>query len=382
MNSNIKFTLILFYTALLVGLLSCGEKPNTIESKKAELIKLKKQLQKTKSMIATLEKELQGTKQDGAGAVVYVESQIVQPTNFKRYINLQGAVESDRVSVLSSKMGGNVISINVHQGDFVRRGQLLIRVDDAALQSRLNEIDTRLEFVKDIYERQKRLWEQKAGSEIQYLQAENNYKAMRKSKETLLEQIRNTRIYAPFSGYVDLIVPKVGEMLMPGRPAIKITDMANVKVVCDISESYLTTIKKGVPVTVSLSDINEVIEGKIKNVSKSINIKNRTFRAEVRLKRIPKALRPSQICEVSVNDIKKDSIITVSLAYVQRTGERSYVYVVDDKSMTARKRYIETGLYNDTVVEVISGLTAGTQIITKGTFDLADGQKIKVVTEK
>jgi RND family efflux transporter MFP subunit len=380
MKFNVKIVALSLLAGLILLLPACREKEQTAADKKAELVKMKKQLQELKIKITELEKEI-GEDRTTKG-IVFVDVAQIQKSDFERFIDVQGTVESDRVSVLSTKMGGNVMQILVQEGDIVKKGQLLIKIDDAMLQRSLDELNTRLIFVKDVYERQKRLWEQKAGSEMQYLQAKNNYDALAKKKKTLEEQIKDMRITAPFTGSVDMIFPKVGEMLMPGRPAVKITDMANVKIIANISESYLTTIRRGLPVKINLSDIGVTAEGKIVSVSKSIDPKNRTFRAEIRLKRIPKNLRPYQLCDVSINDVSKSNVLTVPLAYVQRSGDKSYVFVVDEKNMTARKRYIKTGLDNNTVIEVLEGLQEGEKIITNGVFDVADGQKIKIVGQK
>jgi RND family efflux transporter MFP subunit len=379
MGFNVKIAAISLLTALIFLLPACREKGEDVKSKKAALVKLKQEMQELKIKIADLEKEVGDDR--ATDGFVFVDVVEIKKTNFKRFIDVQGTVESDRVSVLSTKMGGNVMQILVQEGDIVKKGQLLIRIDDAMLQSSSNELNTRLTFVKDVYERQKRLWEQKAGSEMQYLQAKNNYDAMIKKKQTLEKQIKDMKITAPFTGSVDMIFPKVGEMLMPGRPAVKITDMANVKIVTNISESYLTTIRKGLPVKINLSDIGKNIDGKIVSVSKSIDLKNRTFRAEIRLKKIPKNLRPYQLCDVSIKDVSKNDALTVPLAYVQRSGNKTYVFVVDENNMTARKRYIKTGMNNNAVVEVLDGLKPKEKIITNGVFDVADGQKIKIVTK-
>lgn len=383
MNFKLKLSVLILLVSLLLGVSSCKEKEKTMQDKKAELEKLEKQLHSLKSKIYDLKQEIKAeTKDESNDGAVLVDAMVIKRDTFRRFINVQGSVESDRVAVLSSRMGGNVLDILVNEGDIVKKGQLLIKIDDATMQSQLSELNTRLTFVKDVYEKQKRLWEQKAGSEMQYLQAKNNYEAMLKNKETMEEQIKNTRIYAPFTGYVDYIFPKIGEMLMPGMPAIKLTDMANVKVVADISESYLNSIKRGVPVVVTFEDIGDTVEGKIMNVSKSIDVKNRTFHTEIKLKRLPKGLRPYQICKVSVNDVTKNNVIVLPLPYIQRSEGSYFVFVIDEKTMTARKRVVKTGLANDTEMEILNGLKAGEKIITKGVQSVVDGQKVKIISNK
>ncbi len=383
MSYKFKTAIIILFIASLFILPACKKPSEPIEAKQEQLMELHKQLKEIKAKINKLKAEIEAEKGDASddGAVV-VGVKTVRKTTFERYINVQGRIESDRVSMLSSKMGGNVINILVDEGDMVKKGSLLIEIDDDMLQSRLEEVKTRLEFVKDVYERQKRLWKQKAGSEIQYLQAKNNYEAMLKSKETLERQIKDTKIYAPFTGYVDFVFVKVGEMLMPGMPAIKLADLSDPRVIADISESYIATVRKGIPAIVTFSDINQKIEGRVVAVSKSIDVKKRMFRAEVKLNRIPKNIKPYQICGVAVKDIVKKDVITVPLAYVQTSDKRYFVYVVNLDNMTAEKRFIETGLTNGTEIEVLSGLQPEEIIITDGTFDVADGQKIKIVANK
>jgi RND family efflux transporter MFP subunit len=279
-------------------------------------------------------------------------------------------------------MGGPVINIFVQEGSMVQKGQLMMQIDDQIIKKGLEELSTGISFAEDVFNRQKRLWEQKAGSEIQYLQAKNTYESLLKKKESLEQQLDNAKIYAPFSGYVDYIFPKIGETVMPGLPVFKLTDMSNIKVTADISEAYISTIKAGVTVEVSIPELNEVVTGKVTSASKSIDSRNRTFRAEIRLSRIPNNLRPFLVCSVSINDVTKSNIITAPIAYLQKNADNFYVYVVDEANGVAVKRELKTGLFNDTNAEILSGLNQGDKIITNGALDVSDGQKVKIVNSK
>ena len=381
MKKNLLFIVIVAITGMFV-FSSCSKGGKTIDAKKQELATLKIQLNEIKDKITNLEKELALSNKTEYSDVVLVDVQNVVPEKFQRFIRVQGTIESDQVASISCKMGGPVTRIFVQEGSMVKRGQLLMQIDDEIVKRGIEELSTSISFAEDVFNRQKRLWEQKAGSEVQYLQAKNTYESLLKKKSSLEQQQDNAKIYAPFSGYVDLIYPKIGETVMPGTPIFKLTGMSNIKVTADISETYITTVKPGISAEISIPELNEVITGKITTAAKAIDSKNRTFKVEIKLNRIPKSLRPFLVCSVSINDVTKDNIITAPIAYLQKSGEEFFVFVADETNGIAKKRDLKTGLFNETSAEIITGLNANEKIITNGSLDVSDGQKIKIINTK
>ena len=381
MKKNLLFIVIVAITGMFV-FSSCSKGGKTIDAKKQELATLKIQLNEIKDKITNLEKELALSNKTENSDVVLVDVQNVVPEKFQRFIRVQGTIESDQVASISCKMGGPVTRIFVQEGSMVKRGQLLMQIDDEIVKRGIEELSTSISFAEDVFNRQKRLWEQKAGSEVQYLQAKNTYESLLKKKSSLEQQQDNAKIYAPFSGYVDLIYPKIGETVMPGTPIFKLTGMSNIKVTADISETYITTVKPGISAEISIPELNEVITGKITTAAKAIDSKNRTFKVEIKLNRIPKSLRPFLVCSVSINDVTKDNIITAPIAYLQKSGEEFFVFVADETNGIAKKRDLKTGLFNETSAEIITGLNANEKIITNGSLDVSDCQKIKIINTK
>lgn len=377
---RILLPIILMSGIIIVS--SCSDGSGTTTNKKDELKKLKSKLSELQTKIAQLESEIEAEEGNGTRDMVPVDALKLEPSTFERKISVQGIVESDKVSTLSCQIGGPVVAINVSEGMMVSKGQLLMQIDNSTLIKSLEEMKTRLEFAEDMYRRQERLWNQKAGSEVQYLQAKNTYESLQKSISTLEKQIDNAKIYAPFSGYVDYVFPKVGETVMPGMPAVKLTDMSNIKLVANVSESYITTVKPGVTVEIAIPDNEEKVQGKIINSGRSIDVKNRTFRVEIKSNKSIPNLRPYQVCGISITDVTKPNALVVPIAYIQRSDNEVFVYVINSNDGTVSKRIIEQGLSNESNAEVISGLSAGEMIVTNGVLDVTDGQKVKIVSMK
>jgi len=359
----------------------CSKTGNTIDAKKAELDKLKSQLVEIQTKIKGLEKEisLSGKNGDG-GNIVYVNLQEIQPELFKRFVDVQGTVESQKASTISTKMAGQIVKVYVQTGSSVKTGDMLLKIDDQLMLKGLDEAQNGLEFATTMYEKQKRLWEQKAGSEVQYLMAKNQKEQLEKRISSIKEQLEYSKIIAPFSGVIDGVVPKEGELVSPGLPLIKLTSMSDVKVTAEVSESYVSSMNTGDPVIIHFPDLNLNIEAKISVITRLISSTNRTFKVEIRLPSVPAGMRPNLFCSVSINDITKNNVILAPLAYVQKAGERSFVFVAEDGNgiVKAKKVFVKTGLSYKDKIEILEGLKPGDKIITAGAFDVADGQTVSV----
>lgn len=370
MNKKIIYSLL-----IIVTLASCGG-----GDKKAKLEKLKKQSTDLLAQISQLEKEI-ALSVDSSQANVKAKDVSVLAIAFepfKHYIDVQGRVDGDENVSISAKMGGAVSKILVNEGDEVREGQTLAELDNEVLQQSLVEVNTGLAFATEVYEKQKHLWDQKIGSEIQFLSAKNNKESLEKKRATLNAQMDMSKIKSPISGVVDAVDIKIGQTIMPGMPAIRVVNLNTLKVKAEISETYASKVKKGNEVVISFPDLDKEITSKIFYTSKVINNITRTFSAEANLDAQNPDYRPNMIVVLKVVDYQKDSSIVIPLNYIQQSGTSAYVYVATTKNgkKVATKKNIVVGQIYNGKVEIIEGLTVNDELITAGYQELTDNALI------
>ncbi len=375
--------IIIALSVSLFAIQSCQKSEGTQDKKRTELKKLKEQMKEIQAKIQVLEKELEKSPTNN-GDYFNVNVQTIVPQTFRRYLEIQGKIESSKAISLSSKVAGQIIQIYVSNGSSVNKGQLLIQLDDALLQKTQQELLTSLEFANLMYEKQKRLWEQKAGSEVQYLQAKNNKESLEKRLQSLKEQIESCKIYAPFSGVVDDILPKVGELVSPGLPVVKLTALSDLKVVADVSEAYIQTIKPGTNVNISFGLTDQSISSKISVISKVINPINRTFRVEIKVPSGLNTVKPNQLCSVKINDITLENSIVVPINLIRRDeNNNEFVFIAANKDgkNVVTKKSVKTGLSYYGNIIVTEGLNFNDLIITDGATEVNEGQIIQIASK-
>ena len=294
-----KKIVALLTLALLV--VSCG-KGNSIEDKKLQLEELKKESTTLTETIKKLEEEIAkvtGVKpQNNTAKNVAIEAVALKP--FKHYIDVQGKIDGDEDVNVSAKTPGTVSRILVKEGDEVVKGQVLAEMESYVLQQGLEEIKTALSFAVEMYDKQKNLWNQKIGTEVQFLSAKNNKESLEKKRATLQEQIELSKIKSPINGVVDAVDIKIGQALAPGLPALRIVNLNQLKVVGEVSETYASNVKKGNDVLVVFPDLTKQIEAKISYTSKVINAITRTFTTEARLDVKDPDYRPNMIAVLKI----------------------------------------------------------------------------------
>ncbi len=360
---------------LIVLLYSCNNEPKTIEEKKKALSELKVKLSDIEQKIKTLEKEVGSS--DGVEAPVMVSVKTIEPETFKRFLNVQGHIESEKLAMLSTTMGGRVIKINFNDGSFVKKGTTILEIESDILKKSLTELENTYEFVKKIYQKQSNLYDQKAISEVQYLEAKNNKESIELKIETVKRQIAETKILAPFDGIIDRVFPKIGELAAPGLPLVQLSGGGNLKIVANVSESYISSFKIGTPATIVMPEINASLDSRISVISKAIDNRNRTFRVEMTSVGLPATTRPNMLCSVKFNDIMIPNSKVVPLSSLQKSSEGYYLYVVEDgTNPIAKKRFVSVDNVADNYALVSSGLEFNEKIIYDGVLDVADGQKI------
>ncbi len=372
---------LLICTLFLIAACSGNKEENKdLAGKKAELEKLTKERDAIAAKITALEADIQKLSGgDVAEKAKLVEISALVNQDFAHYIELQGKITTENVSYVTPRgMGGQVKSIYVKEGDNVKKGQLLIKLEDGIIQQNIKQVESQLSFAKNIFSRQENLWKEGIGTEVQYLSAKNNVESLEKQLDLVKEQLSTTSVYAQVSGIVEDVSIRVGETFM-GSPmaGITIVNPSAMKAVVEVPENYVSKIKKGMPVVVNVPDLNQSFNSNISLISETINVTSRSFIAESKVGGNAN-LKPNQIAIVKILDHEAKNAIVIPVETVQSDEKGKYVYVaaVEGNKTVARKKAITIGEFYDELIEVNAGLTTGDKLITKGYQGLYDGQLI------
>jgi RND family efflux transporter MFP subunit len=375
-----KQFLIICMLFLLAACSGNKEENKDLAGKKADLEKLIKERDALSTRISTLEAELQ--KMDGSASsekAKLVEVTELLNRDFTHYIELQGKITTENISYVTPRgMGGQVKSVYVKEGDKVKKGQLLMKLEDGIIQQNIKQVESQLSFAKNIFSRQENLWNEGIGTEVQYLSAKNNVESLEKQLDLVKEQLGTTSVYAQVSGIIEDVNIRVGETFM-GSPlaGMTIINPGSLKAVVDVPENYISKIRKGMPVVVSIPDLNQSFNSNINLISETINAISRSFVAESKVTGNAN-LKPNQIAIVKILDHEAKNAIVVPVETVQSDEKGKYVYVLtqEGNKTIARKRTITIGEFYDELIEVNAGLATGDKLITKGYQGLYDGQLI------
>jgi membrane fusion protein, multidrug efflux system len=378
-----------FYsTLLLAGALlatSCSKPADTPEAKKIKLEELLKDQSRLAADIAALRSELKvgsvgGVDTSAARKMKAVTVLTVAPETFAHYIEVQGSVESDNVVQANAEMPGILNKVLVKEGDKVAKGQVLATMDNAVLQSSVSELNTQLELANTVFVKQKALWDQKIGTEIQYLNAKTQKEGLDRKLATLRRQVGQNRILAPISGTVDMVTARDGGAASPGMPLFRLVNLSDLKIVAKVSESYLQYLKKGNNVEIALpGNESKKLLGTISYVGEVVDPGSRTVEVQVKLSSATDALRPNQTASVRINDRTMKMVIVIDENVVQNNDMGQIVYVASSENgkRIARAKKVKTGLSYNGRVQIENGLAVGDQLITQGYQDLSDGQTIQ-----
>lgn len=382
---------ILSILTLTLILSSCGgDKTKSVEdlvangnlselrAKKKELSQQQSEIKRQLTLLEDKIAILDDTKHE-----TFVTTITLKDTIFKHYAEVQGDVETDKNIVIYPQYSGILTHVYVKEGQKVAKGQVLAKIDDGGLSSQLAQVQAQTALAKTTFERQARLWEQKIGSEIQYLQAKTNYEATQNSYNQLQSQLSKTTVRAPFSGTIDEIITDQGSTVNPGQNAlIRIVNLDDMYVTADVPESYLGKITNGSDVLVAFPSLNKTYTGKITQVSNFINPDNRSFNIQVALPNKDTFLKPNLIATVKLNDYTSESCILIPNNIVQKNGNNeSLVFVFQPTTNTegnVKRITIKTGKEQNGMVEVIEGLKPNDIIINEGARTLRDGQEVSI----
>lgn len=375
-----KRTSLWAIAALLLTTFACGEKePKTLEEKKAKLAQLQTEQATLNASIKSLQAELDKLSPAKAIKVKSVATQVVTTNGIDHYVETTGRLDAVNNVLVSPQMGGAIAQVFVKEGDRVVKGQKLAVIDNTVMRNSIQEVQLQLETAKTIFERQKALWDQKIGTEVQYIQAKAQVEGLEKRLATLKSQDAMNVVTAPISGMVDEVRFKAGELAAPGLGILRLVNSGNLKVVANVPDTYAGTLAIGNKAVIRFPDLNKELVSTISFVSQTINPASRTFTVEAKVPAGDRDLKPNLMAEVRINDQRRPNAVSIYENIVQRTEAGDYVYVAvkEGNGYVARQRKVTKGLAYNGLVEITQGLTAGEMLITEGYQELVDGQAIQ-----
>ncbi len=346
-----------------------------------ELASLKELVKKSNDRISELEKQISSsdtTQKKAKAKKVTVDTLKLQM--FKHYVEAQGIIDAELNVLAAPQMPGVVKSILVKEGDYVRAGQTLARLEASTIYQGIEELKTGISLANTMYEKQKSLWEQNIGSEAQYLMAKNQKEQLEKKLSTLSAQLDMTNIKSPVAGTIDELKVKIGEIAAPGFQGIRVVNNSKLKVKAKLSDIFASKVKKGDKVSVYLPDIDKEIQTTLSFAAQSVNSSSRTILVEANLP-TSKDYKANQAAKIKINDANVNNAIVINSNYVQRSvNGQDYILVAEniDGKLFAKKRNIETGLEYAGNTVVLKGLTKGDVVISQGYTELVDGQLIQL----
>ena len=380
LSNLLMLALVLGITAGL--LTSCGEEK--AQDPAGRLKELQAEQARIGAEIQKLQKELRqsGSKTaDNTPAntkTKLVQALTLEESPFRTWVEVQGTVDARQSIEVTAESMGVVRNIKVKEGQKVTKGQILAELDQTVLVQSIEEIKGQLDFAKQLYTKQSNLWKQNIGSEVQYLNAKNQKESLERRLSTIESQLDMTRIKAPVSGTVDQVYLKLGQSTAMGMPAVRVVNFNDLRVITDLSESYVSRVREGASVELEFKDLNLSAHGRIAYVARSISALNRTFRAEVPLNNREGLYRPNMIVGMKINDYSTNKAIKIPVNLLQNSDEGTFVMVVrgEGTSLKASRVSVTPGRSNGIETEILQGLQAGDRIITTGYNDLNDGQAI------
>ncbi|WP_459212707.1 efflux RND transporter periplasmic adaptor subunit [Aquimarina rhabdastrellae] len=352
---------------------------NAIRSKRTEIVA---QQQEIANQIKEL--DLAISKLDTLKKLPLVTTIVAKDSLFNHYLELQGNVDTKQNIVIVAEAPGIINRVYVKEGQRVSKGQLLASIDDGGLSQNLAQLEVQAELAKTTYDRQKRLWDQKIGSEIQYLQAKTTYEAQQNAIGQLKKQIAKTQITAPFSGVLDDVISEQGSIVSPGASVFRIVNLNNMYIQADVPESYISNVTKGKAVEVFLPILGKTIQSKVRQAGNYIHPSNRTFTVEIAVPNEKSLVKPNLTAKIKINDYTNPKAILIPQSIISENAEGvQYVYVTTgkdaNKEATAKRAFVKTGKTQGDLIEILEGINNGDAIILEGARSVKDGQKVKIL---
>lgn len=352
----------------------------TIRQKRAELVN---EQEMTNAKIKQLDAAI--SKLDTVKHIPLITTFLAKQEVFKHVLEIQGNVTTKNLLVITPEYNGILTQVYVKEGQRVNKGQLLAKIDDGGLSQQLAQLQIQSDLAKTTFERQKRLWEQNIGSEIQYLQSKSNYEAQQETVNQLKKQIAKTRVTAPFSGTIDDVITEQGSVVAAGQtPLMRLVNLNDMYIETSVPESYISDVTKGKNVVVEFPILGETVETKVRQASDFINPDNRTFKIEVGIPNKNKNIKPNLTAKLKINDYTNNEAILVPLSIISENANgEQYVYTIKNKNGNnegvANRIIVKTGKTQGDVIEILDGVNNGTEIIKEGARSVKDGQTVKVI---
>lgn len=379
--------LIITFAALVAACSAPTDKAAELEAKKKQLEQAQVDLATIKSKIAQLEKEISEADPNFARQIskaILVSTFTAEKKAFEHKIEVRGAVESRRNILITAQTGGEIQKVHVREGQNVSKGQVLVSLNADIIRNSIAELKTALELANSVYEKQARLWEQKIGTELQYLQAKNNKESLERKLATAYAQLDQAIIKAPFSGTIDQLPAREGEVAGPGMPLVRVVSLDDTYIKADVSERFIGKFKAGDPVEVYFPSQDKKLNTKVASVSQVINAENRTFIVEVQLPRVDFIVKPNQVVVLNLRDYLSEATLAVPTRIIQKDEDGQFIFAVDDREgrLLAKKIHITTGITSMTETEVVAGLKGDEQIVDQGYRDLTEGVEVEIFGAK
>ena len=348
---------------------------NDEETKRKQLQEYKQQVHALQEKINSLEVDLANNEKNESVNVKVTE---LKPQLFEHFIEVTGKVEAEYNINVSPETSGIINQVFASEGQNVSKGFVLAKLNTNIQERTLEELNVQLDLATTTYNRQKNLWDQNIGSEMQFLQAKNNMESLEKRIESVNTQIALAEVKAPIDGVVDVVYQEKGDIGGPQSPFAKVVNISKIKIYADVSESYLTTIKKGANVKVFFPALNREVSTTIQRIGNTIDPNNRTFRVRLDIKNPDKMIKPNLISIVRFRDYAADSAIVVPSLFIKQDFKANYTYISDESNggKVAKKVYVTTGVTNNNMTEIKEGLEAGMKIISEGYNQVAAGTLI------
>ncbi|MCB0737934.1 MAG: efflux RND transporter periplasmic adaptor subunit [Bacteroidetes bacterium] len=382
MNKIMKSIWAIMVAAIIMQ--ACAPKTD-LATKKAELKDKKTELKKLETEIDSLEAEI--AKLDSSHHET--KHTLVMAANprkgvFRHFIQIPGRADSRQNIVVSAESMGNITRIVGEEGQMVKKGQVLASIESEVVSTQINELKTRLDLATQLYEKQKRLWDQKIGSEVQYLQAKNNKESLEASIKSLQAQQRNSSIIAPINGYVDRVFIREGQLVNMGSPAFRVVDLNNIRVEIEVSEAYIGQFEKGDTAYLKFPSIDKEYKAPIKTIGQVVSADDRTFLVEVELDNKDGKIKPNVLADVRIVTYKNKEAIILPTSLVQQGKSDDYVYVVstENNATIAKKQTIKVGMSYNGKSEILEGLSTKDLVITQGGRIVSNGEPIEVKNQE
>jgi len=381
--------------SLSILIVSCGNTQKK-ELSIADLIATNnlEQIQKTRKELVTNQQELVGkikqldtkiNELDTSKRMALITTFEAKTEEFLHYLELQGSVNTKNNLIIYPEFSGILTKVLVKEGQFVRKGQVLATIDDGGLSQQISQLQINTHLAKTVFDRQERLWNQKIGSEMEFLQAKATYEAQQQAVAQLEKQLERTKVTAPFSGTIDDIITEQGSVVAPGQSELmRIINLTNMYIETDVPEKYISAVTKNKHVIVEFPILGTSVEATVRQAGSFINPANRTFKIEVAVPNKDKKIKPNLTAKLKINDYSSPNAILIPQSIISENASgQQYVYIITDKRdgniAKTKKQIIETGKTQGDIIEVLNGLSAGVEIIKEGARSVKEGQEVKII---